>query len=211
MRRSTSPFLLISIFFVSQLSACGTLVEKRYTPALQIATSYNAPYFADPTTDYVYKANITVYGKELTGIYIAKKIDDSTHRVVFTTEFGNKLLDLEIGEHSFKVNSIVDELNKKLLINTLKTDFRVLLRNQYTIRKQLQDPTHVVYQSKDDKTYNYLVLNKRDKELVGIVHASKRKEKFNINYTSSNNTIADKIVIQHSNIKLRIELNYFKN
>ncbi|MFV8345700.1 hypothetical protein [Flavobacterium sp. ZB4P13] len=210
MRKLTIPFLLINCLLVVILSSCATQVVNDFTPVTLETTTYNAPYFSNPEIDYVYKANITVYGNELTGVFIAKKINDSTHRVVFTTEFGNKLLDFEISETDFKVNSIVEELDKKILINTLKTDFRLLLRNQFLIKEQFENATDKVYKSKEGNRFNTLFVSKASEKLYKIVHSSKTKEKININFASENNIFAEKIVIQHQNIKLRIELNYFK-
>ena len=67
-------------------------------------------YFSDSEKDYVYKANIEVYGKQLGGIFVAKKINDTLHRAVLTTDFGNTLLDFEVSENSFKVNYCIEEL-----------------------------------------------------------------------------------------------------
>lgn len=210
MRKLMIPFLLINCFLIVFLSSCATQVVNDFTPVTLETTTYNVPYFSNPEIDYVYKANITVYGNELTGVFIAKKINDTTHRVVFTTEFGNKLLDFEISETDFKVNSIVDELDKKILINTLKTDFRLLLRNQFLIKEQFENATDKVYKSKEGNRFNTLFVSKASEKLYKIVHSSKTKEKININFASENNIFAEKIVIQHQNIKLRIELNYFK-
>jgi len=160
--------------------------------------------------DYVYKANITIYVNELSGIFIAKKINDTTHRVVFTTEFGNKLLDFEISETNFRVNSIVDELDRKILINTLKTDFRMLLRKKYKVKQQYDDLETSVYLAEDAKMLNYLFVSKSNNYLSKIVHTSKRKERINFFFTSENNIFATNIIIQHYNIKLRIELNYLQ-
>ena len=210
MRKSTIPFLLISCFFVVVLSSCATQIVNDFTPVTLKTITFKAPYFSNPEIDYVYKANITVYGNELTGIFIAKKINDSTHRVVFTTEFGNKLLDFEISETDFKVNSIVEELDKKILINTLKKDFRLLLRSQFQIKEQLENATAKVYKSEDGNRFNTLFVSKADDKLYKIVHSSKTKEKISINFASENNIFAERIIIQHQNIKLRIELNYLK-
>jgi len=211
MQKSTIPFLLISCFLVVILSSCASNFVKDYKTTVLDKMTFDAPYFSNPEIDYVYKANITVYGHELTGIFIAKKINDATHRVVFTTEFGNKLLDFEISETDFKVNSIVDELNKKILINTLKTDFRLLLRNRYLIKEQLENATDKVYKSEEGNRYNYLFVSKNDEKFYKIINTSKRKERINISFTSENNIFAERIIIQHQNIKLRIEFNYFKS
>jgi hypothetical protein len=210
MQKSTIQFLLINCFLAIVLVSCGS-VTKNYTPKKLDRASYEVPYFSEPKTDYVYKTNITVYGHEMSGIFIAKKINDTTHRVVFTTEFGNKLLDFEISEKSFKVNSIVSELDRKILINTLKEDFRLLLKKEYLIQKQFENDADNIYKSADGNRDNYLFISKKEKKLEKVVHSSKTKEKITITFTLENDIFAKKIVILHHNIKLRIELNYFKS
>lgn len=210
MQKSTIQFLIINCFLALVLVSCGA-VTKNYTPKKLDKTSYEVPYFSDSKTDYVYKTNITVYGNEISGIFIAKKINDTTHRIVFTTEFGNKLLDFEISDNSFKVNSIVSELDRKILINTLKEDFRLLLKKEYLIQEQFEDDSADIYKSKDGKRDNYLFISKKDHRLEKIVHSSQTKEKFTLTFSSENNIFAEKIQIIHQNIKLKIELNYFKS
>lgn len=118
-------------------------------------------------------------------------------------------MDFEISETDFKVNSIVEELDRKILINTLVSDFRLLLRSHYEIKNQFDNTQNKVYLAEDHKMLNYLFISKSNNGLSKIVHASKRKEKINLFFTSENNIFATKIIIQHYNIKLKIELNYF--
>lgn len=210
MQKSTIPFLLINLFYILILSSCASNVVKGYTPITLEKKTVAVPYFSSSETDYIYKANISVYGNELTGIFIAKKINETTHRVVFTTEFGNKLLDFEISEKEFKVNSIAEELDRKILINTLKTDFRLLLRRDYLIDKQFENASDKVYQSKEGNKYNYLFVSKTSEKKYKIVHSSRIKEKLSISFDSENNIFAERVVIQHKNIKLKIELNYLQ-
>lgn len=209
MQKSTIQYLLINCFLAIILVSCGS-VTKNYTPKTLDKTAYEVPYFKDSKIDYVYKTNISVYGNELTGIFIAKKINDTTHRVVFTTEFGNKLLDFEISEKDFKVNSIVSELDRKILVNTLRDDFRLLLKKDYVIQEQFENESDNIYKSEDGKFANYLFISKKDRKLDKVVHSSKTKEKFTLTFHSENNIFAEKIEIIHQNIKLKIELNYFK-
>ncbi|MGO4772821.1 hypothetical protein ACEN2I_14260 [Flavobacterium sp. W22_SRS_FK3] len=210
MQKSTIPFLLINCFLAIVLVSCGS-VTKNYTPKNLDKTAIEVPYFSDSKADYIYKTNITVYGHEMSGIFIAKKINDTTHRVVFTTEFGNKLLDFEISETSFKVNSIVSELDKKILINTLKEDFRLLLKKEYLIQEQFEHESDDIYKSEDGKRDNYIFFSKKEHQLEKIIRSSKTKEKITITFTSENDIFAEKVVILHQNIKLKIELNYFKS
>lgn len=212
MAKLTTPFLLTNLTFFILFISCGSNNIVKDYKAVAIEKPVFAPsFFSDLSIDYVYKANISLYGHELSGIFIAKKTNDATHRVVFTTEFGNKLLDFEISETDFKVNSIVSELDRKLVINTLKTDFELLLRKKFLIKGQFEDATKTILISIDKKKYNFLFISKPDDKLLNIIHSSKRKEKINISFTSGDANLAQKIVIQHTNINLRIELNYFKN
>jgi len=211
MQKLTNQYLVNSLFLLLIVSSCSTLnVVKGYNLVALEKDSFEVSYFSNPEMDYVYKANITVYGNELSGIFIAKKINDTTHRVVFTTEFGNKLLDFEISETEFKINSIVEELNRKMLISTLKSDFRLLLHNHYVVKEQYDNNVNKVFLSKEGKMNNYLFVSKSDNTLNKIVCSTKRKEKINLFITSENNIFAKKIIIQHYNIKLRIELNYLQ-
>jgi hypothetical protein len=210
MSKSMKLLLRISVFLVLVLSSCSTnKTVQDYKKVTLEKTTLEVPYFANPETDYIYKANIRVYAKELTGIFIAKKINDTTHRVVFTTEFGNKLMDFEISESDFKVNFILEALDKKMIVNTLVTDFRLLLRSHYAISEQFENVENTVFMALDKDRINYLFVSKATNKLSKIVHSSKRKEIINLYYSSENNIFAEKIVIQHRNIKLKIELNYF--
>lgn len=168
-------------------------------------------YFSDPEKDYVYKANIEVYGKQLGGIFVAKKINDSIHRAVLTTDFGNTLLDFEISENSFKVNYCVDELNKKIVLNTLKNDFRLVFRGNYVVEEVLDSQLNRVYKARQGKRFNYLTERKSDKRLQQLLHASKTKEKVIVRFEGKNTTFAEKINVEHKNIKLSIELNQINN
>lgn len=210
MQKSTIQFLIINCFLAIVLVSCGS-VTKNYTPKKLDRTSYQIPYFSDSKTDYVYKTNITVYGHELSGIFIAKKINDTTHRIVFTTEFGNKLMDFEISETDFKINSIVSELDRKILINTLRDDFRLLLKKDYILHQQFENQSADIYKSQDGKRDNYLFVSKKDHKLEKVVQSSKTKEKFTLTFSSENDIFAEKILINHQNIKLKIELNYLKS
>ena len=211
MQKLKIPYLAINLWFLVLVSCGSNKLTAGFTPTTNSVATYNTTYFSNPENDYVYKANIEIYGKSLTGIFIAKKINDTTHRVVFTTEFGNKLIDFEVSEHDFKVNSIVSELDRKIVINTLRDDFRLLLRKQFSILEQFENEDVIVYKSNDSKQSDYMFVSKKDNKLVKIIHTSSGKEKINIRFTSESGILADTIDIIHHSIKLRISFNHFNN
>ncbi|MFD2602213.1 hypothetical protein [Flavobacterium suzhouense] len=207
MRRFLILFLLISSCL---LTSCAVQTVKGLEEKTPQATTYTTTYFSNPETDYVYKAHISVYGKDFGGIFIAKKINDTLYRAAFTTEFGNKLFDFEITDNSFKVNYILEELDKGIIVNTLKRDFTLLLKANHSISAQYENENNIVYKSADKGRYNYLFTDKASGMLSKIVNATKSKEKIVIKFSEENNILARKIVIDHKNIRLKISLNYIQ-
>lgn len=203
-------FLIISSLFVLIIS-CKTYEIPNATKIERNQKDFQNLYFSDSEKDYVYKANIEVYGKQLGGIFVAKKMDDTLHRAVLTTDFGNTLLDFEVSENSFKVNYCVDELNKKIVLNTLKNDFRLIFRENHIIEEAFENQSHTIYKVKDGKRFNYLIESKSDQKLTQLTHTTKTKEKVVIRFEGKNTTFAQNIDIEHKNIKLKIALNQISN
>jgi len=207
MRRFLILFLITSS---SLLTSCAVGTVKGLEKKIPQVKSYDVGYFSDPKTDYVYKAHISIYGKDFGGIFIAKKINDTLYRTAFTTEFGNKLFDFEITDDSFKVNYIMEELDRKIIVNTLKRDFMLLLKKHHEIEEQYEDNQEIIYKSADKGRYNYLFIDKATGKLSKIVNTTKSKEKIVVNFSKENNILAKNIVIDHKSIKLKIELNYIQ-
>lgn len=196
-------YLLISSCLVLVVS-CASYPKKQGFEKQSVTTAnLQNPYFSNPNQDYVYKANIEVYDKTFGGIFIVKKLADQNHRVVFTTEMGNKLFDFSFANNDFKVNYIIDELNKKILINILKKDFKVLISNPLEIVSGYQSNNHEIFEAKiGSKSHYYYYSNHLDK----IVRTKNGKEKVSFQFSENNDTIAKYIEIAHSNIQLKITL-----
>lgn len=168
------------------------------------------PYFSNSEIDYVYKAKIAVYGKNFGGILIIKKTGPESHRVVFTTEFGSKLFDFQFEGNTFTKNFVVEDLDKKFIINILKDDFKLLVNESATVLAVYESNNQRVYKTESDERFNFYFLEDKYEKLEKIVNTSKTKEKVEIDFTSSEENIADIITIKHKNIKLTIDLEKFK-
>lgn len=201
-------FFLISILLIS-LASC-----KSYQPAgvIQSETSKITykNFLFDRDSAYLYKANIEVYGNQLSGILIVKKTGEDAHRVALTSAFGNTLMDFSISKDEMKVHYILDDLNRKVLLKTLEADFRMILTCNYLIQETLQTENDLIYKSKVKDGYYYIFNTKNPNQIHQISLASKSKEKVKVNITPKNSTFAENIIIQHYNIKLRIELSEYK-
>lgn len=200
-------YLLISAFF-SLFISCKSYQVKDAVSVDNSLQFVQNQYFSDVSLDYVYKTHIEIYGNKMGGIFIAKRINDSIHRMVLTTDFGNKLLDFEISENSFKVNFIIDNLDKKIIINTLRDDFRTLLQVNSKVFKTYKRNNEVIYQTENNAYYYF---DEVSRNLTKIIKTNKRKEKVVFTFDSKKTTFAENINIQHFNIKLKIDFNQISN
>jgi hypothetical protein len=202
-------FLIISLLLI----LCNSCALKT-TEGLRVVKVTDAevtnPYFSNKDIDYVYKARIDVYGRYFGGILIIKKVEKDSHRVVFTTEFGNKIFDFLYDGDSFTKNFVLEDLDKKIIVNTLRKDFKLLISENSKVEEQYAAEGQQIYKSKTNKRFNFYFFDEKPIILKRIVQTSKRKEKVEIVFTSHGNDLAQKIGINHSNIKLKIDLNYFK-
>jgi hypothetical protein len=203
-------FLAISLLATVVLTSCSlkTTEGLRQVPFTKIEVEN--PYFSNAEIDYVYKAKIEVYGKNFGGILIIKKIAAESHRVVFTTEFGSKLFDFQFEDDTFTKNFVVEELDKKFIINILKDDFKLLVNEKAKILEVYESENQRIYKTHNDERFNFYFINAGTGQLQKIVNTSKTKEKMEIDFTSSDGKIADTIAIKHNNIKLTIDLEKFK-
>jgi len=204
-------YLLISILIISVFGCKVATVENFTESEVKSNDVVQNPYFSNANIDYVYKADIAVYGNEFSGILILKKVTPKKHRIVFTSQFGSTFFDIEFEKNQYKINSIVKQLDRKIILNTLIRDFSLLIKERGTVEGKYYDDTYNVLKNVRDKRSNYYFYNQSDMRLHKIVHTTKRKEKFIILFNDvSKDLIAENIRIDHKNIKLNIDLNFLK-
>ena len=208
-------FLVISLSLVFSLTSCSLKTTEGLRPIdLNEVAKLNKVvenlYFSNPEIDYVYKAKIKVYNKNFGGILIVKKTGPENHRVVFTTEFGSKLLDFQFDGDKFTKNFVVKDLDKKFIINILRDDFELLITEKSDILETFSSEVHNVLKTQSEERFNYYFFEKETRKLQKIINTTKRKEKVEVNFTSTEKEIADIISIKHNNFKLTIDLEKFK-
>lgn len=201
-------YLLINIFIVLLVSSCSFTATKGLVQNEPEKEYIVNDFFSDIEKDYVYKAKFQILKHNFGGILIIKKIKKNHHRIVFTTEFGNKLFDLEFIEDEFKVNYLFDKLNKKFILKMLQHDFQTLISQNNKVDSQFSSEDEDIFQSNTDKYQNYYVFSKQTHELTKIISASKNKEKLLITFLEGESGISSSIKLNHKQFKARLDLNY---
>lgn len=161
-------------------------------------------YFSTDS-DYVYKARIEIYKNNLSGILVIKKIG-KTHRVALTSDFGNKLVDFEISEKEFNINYIIPDLDKRIVKTFIENDFRMLLKNQFTVNQEFENENYKIFVSEEAKKKYYLVYNKTDDLLSKIIYTNRGKEKVVFGFQAKRPIFADEIEMLHKDFKISIKL-----
>ena len=202
-------FLPISILFLL-ITSCSLQTTKNLIVKEVSQIEVDNPYFSNTYIDYIYKAKIDIYGRKFGGILIIKKIDENSHRVVFTTEFGNKLFDFLFENDTVINNFVIEELDKKFIVNTLRNDFKLLVSEKNKVLNQFDSGLEDIYKTIDDKQFNFYFINKKSHILDKIVRTSKSKVIVEVLFSNVESVIANSILIHHKNIKLNIALELFK-
>ncbi|WP_312298751.1 hypothetical protein [Chryseobacterium sp.] len=204
MRQFLRQNLLCSLILVLAISC----KSYQLTGAKAVSTTEKAVenlYFSS-SEDYVYKCQMDIYKNHVSGILIIKKISETTHRVALTSDFGNKLIDFEVSENDFKLNYVLPDLDKKIVINFLKNDFQQLLKRQYPVTESFENENSKIYLSKIDNKGYYLFFNKDSNLLKQIIYTKNSKEKIDFTFDAKKPIFADSLNLQHKDFKINIKL-----
>ncbi|MCW3070981.1 MAG: hypothetical protein JWO44_871 [Bacteroidetes bacterium] len=206
--------LLLSSLLALTLYACTFGHYGRLKPNAKSWVTPPSSIFGDNFNSFLFKTNISVYGRDFSGLLVTKQMSPKDYRVIFTTELGMKLFDFEFRDTSFTLHYCVPQFNKPKLLNTIREDIGILLMNDLKDKKAdlFLDAKnqHDVYRVQDGKMFNYYFKEKSTDQLVKIEHSKKHVKKIIFTLNNYENGFPTNILIKHYNIKLKIELNLLK-
>ncbi len=200
---------LLSSFCLFLLVSCASYPsQKGFEPANDFQKKTTNPYFSNTKKDYVYKAKIDAFNKSFGGLFIVKKLGERHHRIAFTTEIGNTIFDFTFKGNDFKVNRVLKELDKKVLLNILKRDFKALIQEKSRVKNSFKLAQDTVLQTDILSKKHYFYYN--NGQLHKIARVDRNKEKVEFKFTRIEEQFAKEIEIAHHNFKLHIALKALK-
>ena len=180
----------------------GSCSPSYKLPAKYQSVATNKTIIANPHVrvgeEYLYRTTITAYGHTFSGLLAAKITADNTWRVALTTDFGNTLFDFENQSGKIKTNYITPDLNKKIIIRTLTTDFKHLLKTHWQVTQKYANGTIEVQQIKDGNDAVYLFTSGTN--LFKQLNMQGKKLYTTFTYNSNN------ITIEHHTFTIKIVL-----
>ncbi len=204
MRISRTRFLVLSSLLLC-LSACAPV----YPGLKKVPGSFERlETFRPQFSSALYKAAINVTGKYLSGILLVKKMPDSSTRLLFSNEMGFKFFDFEFSKDgNFRVLYILNKMNRKPVIKTLRKDFElVLMQSLDTANAVIKTDGNSVYYVFPHGKAAYYYIPAPDSGLIRMVRASKRKAVVTAIAENYEDHLPDTIGITHQNFDFTISL-----
>lgn len=203
-------FWLISL--LASLSACsGHLYEELRNSS----ESTNALAILKPAfTNALYRTEVDIMGKPLSGLLLIKALPNDETRVVFTNEIGVKFFDFSFGKQKFEVVSCIDQLNKKLVINQLRQDIGAILmyKLDFTKAQVYQRQDELYYRFPGEKgTRLYYVTDAQKRTIKRIENTTNKKKKLVVELFNPVQNVADSIFLDHKLYKFSISLKKIKS
>jgi hypothetical protein len=201
---------LSSLAILIFLAGCSSAYKSLSTSAGDVSCIQK---FKPRFNSTLYNTQVNVVGKHLSGLLLFKSMPDSSLRIVFSSEMGVKFFDFEFGRDGlFKVHQVMKQLDKKSVINMLKSDFELILMRDKAAENVLikTDGSYTWYGFPANKETYYYITNQGCDSLVRIENAMKRKPKVQVVMLDYNNGIPDSIGITHRNFNMDIGLKYIK-
>lgn len=198
-------YLLLSSCFLL-LFGCGTspYLFLEQNNAQPVCFNKLVPAFKTE----LYNAQINVTGKHLSGLLLFKTMQDSSIRVVFTSETGLTFFDFEFSENDFEVINCISKLNKKPVIKQLKNDIGLLLRHEMKDKPSLtmSGNNELYFGYKKSKETIWYITDNDCMYIKRIETASQKKKKVIVNLTSFGTTLPDSAYLEHQLFEFNISL-----
>ncbi|MGG5576678.1 hypothetical protein ACPDHL_04950 [Myroides sp. C15-4] len=196
---------LFSLLLFSCRSYHGPVTSKEnYTQGTFTVVN---PYFATIGEEHIFRAHISIFKKELSGLLVVKRMDEQVHRVVLTSDFGNTLFDFSIyKDNPYAINYVMPDLDKKILLNFLAKDFGYLVEDTYALVAKATQGDTTVYKGLYKKQKTFVVVNQQE-DVMEVIAASARKPKISFTYAKA----GEMVEIKHQNFPLSIQLTPLEN
>lgn len=214
MRQLLKPYLLLSSFLLFTILASCSIAkyQSAVKPFPETITHQNVLPVINPNgTSSKFKASIDVLNKHFSGIVIVKQIDSITTHVIFVTELGMKMFDLEKKDTSINMAYVFEPMNKPKLINVLKTNFKnMLLLDVYNRNSKagFLNNKQQTYELLNGKEKRYFLVTSSNKLTTQATFLNKKKtSKITYLCDAENKTYSQIKCTQFGFIKIKTELN----
>lgn len=193
------------LIFTSLVFSLGGLSSNNLVCAQSLDDCFKSsvPKFSSA----LYSTSIDVVGHHISGLLFLKIMPDSSQRAVFSNEAGITFFDFEWKKNgAFKTYKVIKRLRKRLVLNTLRKDFELVLV-----------PTAIVKSIERKGVDNEYFTSRRNEKLIfktnpdcqsfaAIDVMGRKKKLVEARFFPKGNNIPDSVSILHHNFDMKIGL-----
>lgn len=205
--------LVLSSILIALLSGCSyhqfSGFQRTSEPVIGLTDI--RPWFTFDPGYYLFNADIDIYKNHFGGMMVIKYQENGNCRVVYLTEVGIKVFDMEFFRNGdFKLHYCLEALNRKIIIRTLRNDLDLMLADISSDNelKLLVDQKQYksLFISRDHSIKKYYSLDNNSGRTEEILTRNWLRKKVEIKYFSNNHTDIDSVRLKHNDIRLQIHL-----
>ena len=171
----------------------------------------HAFWFRNDSVHMLFTASFDMKKDHFSGLLVFNPLPENGYRMVFMTEFGLKIFDMEYAsETGFVVHYCIPSLNRRFIISLLQNDLGLLpgVPGHVQSARILYDrkSDSMIMQVRDKGTRYDCFIGEGTNKVYRIIRSSRLFRKVQVDYFSSDGTRLDAVSIAHYHIKLNIKL-----
>lgn len=205
--------MLFSIVSLILLGSCSPTLFNDFSRSNAPVELSRAGWFGNNDGSTMFRASVNAWKKNSTGIIVIKPFSKESHRVVFMTEMGIKIFDIEVYSNgSHKLHYSVEGLDRKTVVSMLGNDLGLMIypfSSTGNLRTMERRDGTTVLRIKDKRGRRYAFMDNGSGRLRELVSSGAFFRKVSIKY-SGIGIKPEKIEISHNFLKLEINLTLLK-
>jgi hypothetical protein len=206
--------LVLSSFLFLLLGSCSFSLLNGYR--------HNGPYngeqppswFRQDTGVSVFNTTIDMMKRHFSGLMVIKPLPDEAYRVVFITEVGLKIFDMEFNRREVIIHYFMQAMNKKALVKTLTRDIGLILMREHAAQTPValherSSGAPVLKYRENGRSFYYRL--GETGMASGIIQSGPVLKKVKADFYSAGNNRVDSVSIAHYHVDLTIKLSRISN
>jgi len=196
------------------LSGCSAFLVNglQRLPESRSPVNELTPWFHGDHNPKLYKTTIDIYQYHFSGLMVIKQVSEQSHRVVFITETGIKIFDMEFfSQGDTELHYCLEALNRRSVIRTLKNDIGLMIRNVPEPDKKVKvfadrEIKKKIIRQKTGLGACYYFIREDSHNVDTIIQTTGTGKKVNLCFYSAAENLIDSVKVSHYKIKLELHL-----
>jgi len=205
--------LFISIALCCLFGGCTIKAYRNFEIKKEGNSELSSLFHDMEVQSYLFKTVVNFRQERFTGLLLVKRMEEKVFRVVFTTEVGLKIFDVEVNPETTKVHYVLEEINRDKFIDLIENDLSLLLMNDVSgVDMNVfadEHKAYTLYAGKKERVY-YLLENTKNmiirmekSNLIGKSLISIELENYQFSFP-------EKISITHGRVPLDLQLRFIR-